>query len=256
MEITLRPSPVTSKQHHNGRNPKRAKEQISLPVQKSTQDGFLSPEFINVTDTVSLDKSSKTKVRIQVMKDYHRRKVQEIEENKHETLDQRSEPPQLSAKAQTKKFRLGDERVLRPWEPKKGPSKKNKITRTAEGKKKILGTRSSPRSEEVTSNKILFLGKETIDTSFLEPQDEENESTDSIHKATEDWLTSLEYYLQTSMLHYSPSGGALDPFAAMSLLITPRTQHLLHHYCGPPLSPYFTNTANTTQSTSASPPPG
>jgi hypothetical protein len=45
------------------------------------------------------------------------------------------------------------------------------------------------------------------------------------------WLANLDFALQTSILYHSPGTGALDPFAAMSVLITPRTQLLLHHYC-------------------------
>jgi hypothetical protein len=51
------------------------------------------------------------------------------------------------------------------------------------------------------------------------------------HAAIDQWLSSLDFSLQAAILKNSPASGVLDPFAAMSLLITPRTQLLLHYYC-------------------------
>jgi hypothetical protein len=45
------------------------------------------------------------------------------------------------------------------------------------------------------------------------------------------WLSSLDFAIQTSTLYHSPGTGILDPFAATSLVITPRTQVLIRHYC-------------------------
>jgi hypothetical protein len=149
------------------------------------------------------------------MKDYHRRRVQEIADNRHATLDQRSEPPAISAKVQTQKFRLGQERILRPWTPKKGGKKKRQD--------------KTPPKEK------------SRDENFFEPREAEYGSSGTISQATQEWISSLEYYLESSMLHQSPSSDMLDPFGAMSLLITPRTQRLLHHYCksNPSLWPKF-----------------
>jgi hypothetical protein len=207
MEVTFRPSSFNSKEYQNERpkkNTKRARVPAPSLVHSPHHESII-PEFINVTDTVSLDKSSKTKVRIQVMKDYHRRRVQEIGENRHVTLDQRSEPPAISAKAQTQKFRLGQERILRPWTPKKGGKKKRQ-------------DKTPPREK-------------SIDGDFFEQRDGKYGLNEPISRATQEWISSLEYYLESLMLHQSPSSGMLDLFGAMSLLITPRTQRLLHHYC-------------------------
>jgi hypothetical protein len=232
MESTFHFSPFTSRQLQNGR-PSRNTQHTQLIQHEDN-----SAEFINVTDTVDLDKSSKTKVRVQVMKDYHRRRIQKIDESGNETLDQRPEPPVLSAKAQTQKFRLGDERILRPWKPKKGGHKKNK-DKTMTDDENQFPTRNpksrSPTSQNVTPEEGSYLSEDIIDRSFIEPHDTKNESSDSTHQTTEEWLSNLQHYVQSSMLHLSPSSGMHDPFAAMSLLITPRIQRLLHHYCKPPL---------------------
>lgn len=166
-----------------------------------------------------LDESSKTKVRVQVMKDYHRRRIQKFDENGVETLDHRPEPPPISAKSQTQKFRLGYERVLRPWKPRKSERKKDKVRTSSEEERKL------------PSKELPYRVQDDVDTSHAGLVSKEDESSTSIHQATEAWLSSLEYYVQNSTLPSSPSNGMLDPFAAMSLLITPRTQRLLHHYC-------------------------
>ncbi|TVY62891.1 hypothetical protein LSUE1_G009195 [Lachnellula suecica] len=233
MEISIRPSTATQRQPSK-KTPrkisKRTTEDAPLPVQVN-QNGNDLPEFINVTDTTSLDKTSKTKVRVQVMKDYHRRRVQETDGNKPVALKRRLEPPQLSARAQTQKFRLGDERILRPWKPKKG-QKKDKSPPA--GKKASVGIKPSFRLSKrnlVTSRQVPFSSPNSLDLSFVAIQGSENESTNYVHHATEQWLASLQYHVQSSILHFSPSDGMLDPFMAMSLLITPRTQQFLYHYC-------------------------
>ena len=141
MKTTFPTSPLTSRTHQNGRPPRNTKHSratASFPAERPIQHGDNPAEFINVTDTIDLDKSSKTKVRVQVMKDYHRRRIHRIDENGNETLDLRPEPPILSAKALTQKFRLGDERILRPWKPKKGERRKNKVKTTPHEGKSVV----------------------------------------------------------------------------------------------------------------------
>lgn len=231
MKTTFPILTLPSRQSQNGqssKNTKHTKGTTFPPVQHDDNPA----EFINVTQSVDLDKSSKTRVRVQVMKDYHRRRTQKVDEHGNETLDHRSGPPRLSAKAQTQKFRLGQEKILRPWKPKKRERKKDRIETTLDWEEKTAI--QNPSSESPGSgfyNEASYLGQDTIDWSFIHPQNIDNESSDFLHRARNPRLSSLKLYPQSSTLHLPPSNGMLDPFLAMSLPITPRIQRLLHHYC-------------------------
>jgi hypothetical protein len=43
--------------------------------EKDRKDGNFSAQFINLTDSLSMDRSSRTKVRVQVMRGYHRKRL-------------------------------------------------------------------------------------------------------------------------------------------------------------------------------------
>jgi hypothetical protein len=177
------------------------------------------------------------------MRDYHRRRqIQQDGKQSGDNSHLRSE-----VKGQTHKFRLGLAQNLREWVPAKAKDQKQKRPSTKKGtpKAKRLGVRatSGPRISQgspvddfgtVTSPgtelayRDNFLQTETrLDPQFWV------ERSDSVFDVAvlEQWLASLSLTLQSAALYNSPSSGLLDPFSSMSLLITPRTQLLLDHYC-------------------------
>jgi hypothetical protein len=160
------------------------------------------------------------------MRDYHRRRVQRATQSENPIQDPPPRPP--SAKAQTHKFRFGREKGLRPWVPVKGPPGKRKHAGSGRGK-----ALNPYRSHEVPSASSVNGGQLSLDSTVPDPEfasmsfSETGPPTASADK----WLSSLDFAIQTSILYLSPGTGLLDPFAATSLLITPRTQVLIHHYC-------------------------
>lgn len=193
--------------------------------------------FINITDTLSLDDTSKTEVRVQVMREYHRRRKQG-KISKTEAIIAQKAP--LSAKSQTQKFRLDREKVLRPWVrvkpyvPKKSQtaSTKSNVTRPSEpndGWKHPSQPDLDPQYSRTTlleENTESIQSTETItETGLLTSRNEKH--TDVVYER----MQALKSALETISIYQNPASGVLDPFSAMSLLITPRTQLLLHHYC-------------------------
>jgi hypothetical protein len=161
------------------------------------------------------------------MRDYHRKRVQRTYQNEHTIQEPALKPP--SAKAQTHKFRFGKDKGLRPWVPVKGPPGKRR--RAIRGRGKSL--------DEEKTHEILSAASSVIRGQLLldsPPSAEESTSmpcggTELATPPADKWLSRLDFAIQMSMLYNSPGTGFLDPFAATSLLITPRTQVLIHHYC-------------------------
>jgi len=233
MEVPFRPPSLISKEYQNERPQKKVKSTrgVAPSLVQDSQNISINPEFINVTDTASLDKPSKTKVRIQVMKDYHRRRIQDIDDKRHARLRQTLEPRAISAKAQTQKFRLGEERILRPWTPKRGGKKRGLDNAKPAGKMKALREQGSSVISGSQVSSPEDASHRHADRTLSEPRLKEYGLNEPVSQATQEWISSLEFYMESSILYRSPSSGMLDPFGAMSLLITPRTQRLLHHYC-------------------------
>jgi hypothetical protein len=204
----------------------------------------LSPQFINVTDPTSLDKSSRTQVRVQVMRDYHRRRTQKAEGKESSRSEPNQPRPALSAKAQTQKFRLGREKVLRPWVPVKSGGKRQEKAAAAAantGRKRLARNQDSDHQIEtgkfpLNDAEFEYFDLDTFD--FGQTADDglgseffDDTNMEQTGIEIEQWLSSLEFSLQKSILHHSPASGVLDPFSAMALVITPRTQVLLYYYC-------------------------
>lgn len=172
-------------------------------------------QFINVTNSISLDKVSRTQVRVQAMRDYHRRRVQGVDENELPAKKAAREPP--SVKSQTQKFRLGKEKILRPWVPVK----------------LVVGKRTSIKREQ--KDPTLKQGSNSgSNISGTAPDVDKSYTTEAIPKQGGIFPPEFELFdftLKTTTIYDLPGAGRLDPFGAMSLLITPRTQLLLHHYC-------------------------
>jgi hypothetical protein len=204
----------------------KRKEPISKK-EKSEDPNFITPQFINVTNSAALDESARTKVRVQVMRDYHRRRVQKINLNESSIQAPELKPP--SGKGQTHKFRFGKDKGLRPWVPVKGPHGKRRYAPRGRGK-----TLEAEKSIEI-SNAGSSINRDQF---LLDSPSPAQKSTFMLFAGIElatppadKWLPSLDFAIQTSSLYHSPGIGYLDPFAATSLLITPRTQVLIHHYC-------------------------
>jgi hypothetical protein len=200
----------------------------------------MAPHFINITDSKSLDQSSRTEVRVQVMKDYHRRRKGTGGAKEAKTSHV---PTPTSAKAMSGKFRFGQERVLRPWKPVKALRGKGKARvlpssgigrnpRNPTFKLQVL-QQSNEIEGESESAHVEWLDDSAQAGSAAMPSVLDELQSDPLpdQDPVDHWLANLDFALQTSILYHSPGTGALDPFAAMSVLITPRTQLLLHHYC-------------------------
>ena len=203
---------------------------------KAEDNAQILPHFINITNSLSLDDSSKSEIRVQVMREYHQRRRQ----GKVSRVESRLAPKTpLSAKSQTQKFRLGREKILRPWvRVKPYVSKKAQTASTSTG--------TTPESKnEIDHNEERTFNKRSSEPSsyetagYINPTLNDCEGTTSEIKllrpnsdkpiaVAQQWIESS---LQAFSPYNSPAAGVLDPFSAMSLVVTPRTQLLLHHYC-------------------------
>lgn len=201
---------------------------------KSIPSRNIIPQFINYTDSVSLDESARTQVRVQVMRDYHRRRAQRGE-GKEEVLvsDTRNrEPP--TAKSQTQKFRLGHEKVLRPWVPVRTPASKRMNDSTAAervSKKAVRATRKQPPQNAQSGWLENEKGNKPQPALVMVDGTTQVQDGQATQEPLDQWLSLLKLALQSSALRSSPDSGSLDPFSTTALLITPRTQLLLHNYC-------------------------
>jgi hypothetical protein len=184
-------------------------------------------QFVNTIGPFTLDEASRMEIRAQAMRDYwHRRKNQQSF-----CTDSATRGPDTSTR--THRFRLGPRSLL----PRPSISSRPNI------RAKIAQFPELDQEHELVlrPHENIFVGAATV------PQDgqvmqaaatggKSLPSTDTLQsnqpkKAEQQWLWDLEYLLQTETFHNVPSSGVLDPFNAMSLLITTRTQQLLHYYC-------------------------
>jgi len=191
-------------------------------------------QFVNITGSVTLDEASRTEIRAQVMRDWHRRKKQQsfCSDSAARGADT-SSGSAAAATTRIHRFTLGT-RSLLPRIPissrtRSGP--KDTHFRELEQEHELafrphenafVAAPSTPQDGQVMQ-KVASEGKPLPSAGTLRPNQPK--------KAERQCLRNLEYFLQTETLHNVPSPGALDPFNAMSLLITPRTQQLLHYYC-------------------------
>jgi hypothetical protein len=222
----LYPAPETPGKHASLKKVSKGLES-KAENENVEQASFTIPQFINVTNSTALDESARTQVRAQVMRDYHRRRVQKAIQSENKAQDSALMPP--SAIGQTHKFRFGKEQGLRPWVPVKGPPGKRK--HAGRGRRKAS---NSDRSLEVPGIPPSANKGRISSNSTLPDQEDTTMSSDGtgpVPLSADKWLSSLDFAIQTSILYHSPGTGLLDPFAATSLLITPRTQLLIHHYC-------------------------
>ncbi|TAQ87701.1 hypothetical protein B7494_g3981 [Chlorociboria aeruginascens] len=205
------------------------------------QDGQ-EQQFINLTDSISLDPSSRIKVRVHAMRDFHRRRLQGSGSKVTESSS--DERKAKDVKAQMGRFRLveskqgGMKSVPSKSQERQKPD--NYIPNTRRSRKKSLaGSRSrrkhvdrigdSAASQANDPSLLVSAGSSAPELDGNIPDFVDHPSdVRSIAK----WLGSLNLSLEDAALYQSPGSGRLDPFSAMSLLITPHIQVLLHYYFG------------------------
>jgi hypothetical protein len=186
---------------------------------------------------VALDDISKTEIRVEVMREYHRRRKQGKTLPTNKTT---SPKPTLSAKSQTQKFRLGREKNLQPWvRVKPFLGKKNQVTSHKSNSPVRISVSDQPNHHK-TGQESIPPERQIRERETQKPEALDHAQTDA-DVATSNfdpelpvapqWLSASESSTETTSLYQSPATGVLDPFSAISLPITPRTQLLLHHYC-------------------------
>ena len=195
--------------------------------------------FINTTNKVSLDKTSKTEIRVQVMREYHRRRKHSKTWPTPE-LEVTKEP--LSGQPQTLKFRLDREKTLQPWvriKPFTGKNDRAALHKRENVEKVVPQPSVSHRhNHQGTEKEPTSSGSPDVEEEVLESL-EQSGNLDSALPLVKQWHSAFRSLLHNTPLYQNPSMGALDPFSSMALLITPRTQLLLHHYCESLFSPKY-----------------
>ncbi|KAL2072878.1 hypothetical protein VTL71DRAFT_12221 [Oculimacula yallundae] len=184
-------------------------------------------QFINIADSISLDKSSRTKVRVQAMRDYHRRRIESVDIGPRPNHIPKKP---LSAKAQTHKFRLGEENLLKPWVPVKSePARKVATRRNRDDVYDPLSVKAA-----IIDVGGIISGNDAVEAPSTSLQDNVDHQHDrdqtQIGKANDTSLLVSDTIMKATKLYGSPGAGRLDPFSAMSLNISPRIQLLIDHY--------------------------
>lgn len=216
------------------------KEQRISPAQSKASD-HIAPEFINITNSFSLNSNSRSSVRAQVMRDYHRRRIQKRNGQRSTSPTSTSIPASLSAKDQTHKFRIDGGSKERQWGRGGHPVRKL-APRTAEIAQHDMASNKSFKGKSRLDDIDISLQKShpvADDPSyylFSKPSSislggEPGETIHEIQFGQVEHLFSMNTSSELPILYNSVAPGSLDPFSAMSLVITPRTQLLLHHYC-------------------------
>jgi hypothetical protein len=184
-------------------------------------------KFINITNTVPFDANTKTKVRVEVMRDYHRKRNQKCGSSAAVGVnrDGMKRPEPIDPKSRMTKFRLNPEKILTPWKPLEKRRKRKR-----EGNEQVirldvdLGGEAEEAGYLATGESYRMkggersderLGIEEINATELQPWDE----------------ADPQHMLTYPSILYNPSPSTIDPFVSTSVLITPRIQLLLHHYC-------------------------
>jgi hypothetical protein len=198
---------------------------------RHTRQAKCTLQFVNITGSVTLDEASRTEIRAQVMRDWHRRKKQQsfCSDSAAHGADT-SSGSAAAATTRKHRFKLGTRSLLpRPPISSRTRSRpKDTHFRELEQEYELAlrphenAAPTTPQDGQVVQ-KVASEGKPLPSACTLQ--------LNQPKKAERQWLWNLEYFLQTDTLHSVPSPGVLDPFNAMSLLITPRTQQLLQYYC-------------------------
>ena len=207
---------------------------------RSNDDGHIIPEFINITNSFSLNSNSRSSIRAQVMRNYHRRRIQKRNGQRSTSPNASSIPVLLNAKEQTHKFRIDGGSSLRFYRrgtnrvrklvPRTEQNARPQVSRNEQNLEwKLLGDIQVALSKSTSATDNLNYSSYTLSTS------REGGPTETSYeiqfRKVEELLLNIKVSLALPPLCRAVAPGVLDPFSAMSLLITPRTQLLLHHYC-------------------------
>jgi hypothetical protein len=208
-------------------------EQQITSSAKSNNPGHITPEFINITNSFLLNSNSRSSVRAQVMRDYHRRRIQKRSGQRSTSPTSSSIPISLSAKDQTHRFRFDGHSRRHSW------NRRANRTRKLAPRTERNVQYDETKNEGLLKRKLVddihisfFKSSSAVDGPGLPLGDKPGQTIHEIQfRTVEQLLSSIKVSLEVSSLYHSVAPGVLEPFSAVSLLITPRTQLLLHHYC-------------------------
>jgi len=214
----------------------------------------LGLQFVNVTDTVSIDESSKGLIRRHASR-YAYRRDKEQPPSKAD-LTATSKPVKPGAASQVHRFRLGPHGLTHtPNQPAQfnqnliilsGPNPRSKrraapqkpvtsspTIRTGDSSRARDG-KAPPQDGKANTEQLDFSdpadGHALVPVEKIAPQEDEVELIRWAREQEHPWLGSL-FRTHGSSPSYELAAGALDPFNAMSLPVTRREQALLWHYC-------------------------
>jgi hypothetical protein len=203
-------------------------ENLSIDDSQPKTSDTNNSKFINITNPVPFDENTRTRVRVEVMRDYHRKRnqkagssaagaVEGYDTNRHESID---------PKSRMTKFRLDAEKTLTPWKPLKKRRKRKRG-----GHEQMIGLDVRGLMGEAEEAGDLATGEHHLlgggERSGVWPGMEDSNDT-SLRPWDE---AGPQHMLTDPSILYSPSSSTVDPFVSTSVPITPRIQVLLHHYC-------------------------
>jgi hypothetical protein len=232
--------------------PNRNREELISRTAKFEVTDDASPlEFVTTTSTVAIDESSKRAIRKQASRYAYRAKSQPSQNGTNPATTARR-IPKAAAGGQIHRFRLGPQGLKHT--PNQPPQVSENFTIVSLKSEELPAT--EPVLQASTSKGGVLGFKQRFPYSKVnivendeedEPVEESSSSSmfskvggfyehpgplDPIRKGREQQQTWLEPLLfSRGGSFFGPSSGAMDPFNAMALPITPREQILLRYYC-------------------------
>lgn len=189
-------------------------------------------QFINISDQAKLSKPEHTKIRSHVMLAVHRRKRFGANENDGGVTNNGSE--KIGKKGQINKMKLAP-KGLQQWVPRKRSKKNAQVSQGIEV--------NGHEDRRVTSECIIPKGKFLQENrGRLQNGSSDQASSRALVRDGAMWDDDMALdgvWAGAGPLRANPSTGSMDPFNAVSLLISPKTQSLIHYYCKSPLFSVF-----------------
>lgn len=208
--------------------------------------------FINVDQSLKIDRSGRSTIRTQVMQDFYR-KARQPTSYDHEAYESPTTKGVAGPGGQMKRFMLTPGKLQDMKKPRKQKAPFGKGTSPALEEQTILPLRKKPRDEEVerrslTPRSPLNPQGDTTSSSrgdFLNGSTRDDPAANAYHVTAghdfvPDVLASHDARDGTEGLWYLPQlmildyfGNALDPFNSMPGPNSQRKAMLIHHYCTP-----------------------
>jgi hypothetical protein len=213
---------------------------MSSKVSPMGEAGGAKLQFINSTKQGKLSHQDSTQVRSQVMLEFARRKRQSDVHAKWNNYDDARNGARAEVKGEIGKMRLMPT-GLQKWAPRERSKKRfaqaNQVVEDRDGDCIEEGLMMSP-----TKAKAIALIREFSQASSGEESYDKTFSNDSSGGSVDESMPSDVTKVEAEAMRHSvwsipaslrnsPSAGSMDPFNAASILISPRTQSLIHHYC-------------------------